>query len=184
MTKRCFIAINLPADIKEKIAGLTVELKKINSNPGARFVKSDNIHLTLHFLDDLNESQINQVDIILKDIVRSYSQTTLITENIGGFPNLNFPRVVFIETREARSSLLNELQKAIGQRLEDIGMTVDHRPWRPHLTLARITGRINFQAKHISLPKIEIPITSIELMESQLGPGGSKYKIINTYKLK
>jgi len=97
---------------------------------------------------------------------------------------LNRPRVIFLSSREREGEGLPSLQKNLGQELEKIGLDIDHRAWHPHLTLARIKGPCQFKTENIQLPKLEIPIKSIELMESQLRPQGAEYEILESYSLK
>lgn len=184
MKKRVFIAINLPQTVKEELNKLVLLAKKINSQPVVRYVKTKGIHLTLHFLGYLDDEQINQVKDILKNSAKNYQKTELVTGEIGAFPNLNRPRVIFLSSQEKGEDTLTNLQKDLGEELEKIGMEIDHRPWHPHLTLARIVGPCEFKTQNLIAPKLEIPIKSIELMESQLLPQGAEYKIIESYTLK
>ena len=184
MTKRVFIAINLPETVKEELGKLILQCKKINSKPIIRYVKTKGIHLTLHFLGYLNEEQINQVKTVLKNIAGQYRQTELITGQINAFPNLDQPRVIFLSSREKAENSLIDLQKNLGEELEKTGIDVDRRIWHPHLTLARIVGPCQFKTEQIKLPNLGIPIKSIELMESQFLPRGAEHRIIESYTLK
>ena len=184
MKKRVFIAINLPETVKEDLNKLISQTKKINSQPAIRYVKTKGTHLTLHFLGYLTQEQINQVKAVLKDIASQYNQTELITGQIDAFPNLNRPQVIFLSSQERAEESLPGLQRNLGEELEKIGVDVDHRPWQPHLTLARIKGPCQFKTENIKVPKLEIPINSIELMESRLQPQGAEYRIIESYTLK
>jgi len=184
MKKRVFIAINLTETIREELGKLIAQCKKINSNLAIRYVKAKGTHLTLHFLGYLTEEQINQVKTVLKNIAQQYQQTELITSDIDAFPNLTQPRVIFLSGQEKVGDCLVSLQKNLGEELKKIGIDVDHRVWHPHLTLARIVGPCQFKTEQIKLPTLEIPIKSIELMESQLLPKGAEYRIIESYTLK
>ncbi len=184
MKKRVFIAINLPENIKEELNKLLSLCRKINSQPVIRYVKTKGIHLTLHFLGYLDEAQINQVRTVLKNLARNYNQTKLITGQIGAFPNLKQPRVIFLSSQEKEGDHLAGLQKNLSSELEKIGIDVDYRPWYPHLTLARIVGPCQFKTEPLKLPSLLIPVKSLELMESQLKPSGAEYKILASYQLK
>ena len=184
MKKRVFIAINLAPVVKEELAILLSQLKKINPQPVVHYVKAKSIHLTLHFLGYLDEQQLNQTKIILKKSAKDYGATELATGQIGAFPDLKKPRVIFLSSREVNGEGLINFQKKLGQNLEKIGFDVDHRPWHPHLTLARIVGPCEFKTDQLKIPKLEIPVNSIELMESQLKPFGAEYKIIENYTLR
>ena len=184
MKKRVFIALNLPEAAKEALTKLISQTKKINSQPVIRYVKAKGIHLTLHFLGYLDENQINQVKDILKKLAKIYQQTELISGKIDAFPNLNRPRVIFLTGEERGGENLITLQKNLGQELEKIDIEVDHRPWHPHLTIARIKGPTQFKTEDLKVPQLFIPIKSIELMESKLSPYGAEYKILESFTLK
>ncbi|OGY44448.1 MAG: 2'-5' RNA ligase [Candidatus Buchananbacteria bacterium RIFCSPHIGHO2_01_FULL_39_14] len=184
MKKRVFIAINLPLAIKEELNKLISRTKKINSSQSIRYVKAKNIHLTLHFLGYLNEDQINQVKNVLKSLAKDFQETVLITKKIDAFPNLNQPRVIFLSCPERAGENLIKLQKNLGENLKKIGIILDHRLWQPHLTLARIFGHCQFKTQNLIIPKLEIPVNSLELMESQLSPFGAEYKVLASYTLK
>ncbi|MFA6254542.1 MAG: RNA 2',3'-cyclic phosphodiesterase [Patescibacteria group bacterium] len=184
MKKRVFIAINLPENIKGELNKLLSLCQKINSRPVIRYVKTKGIHLTLHFLGYLDEAQINQVKTVLKNLAQKYKQTELITGPIGAFPNLKYPRVIFLSSQEKAGDSLTGLQENLGAELEKIGIDVDHRAWHPHLTLARIVGPCQFKTEPIKLPNLLIPVKSLELMESTLLPNSAEYRIIESYTLK
>ncbi len=184
MKKRCFIAINLSENVKEQLDKLISQLKKINCAPVINYVKSKGVHLTLHFLGYLDEQQINQIQDILKNLTSQYSATKLLTQTIGAFPNLERPRVVFLASEEKNQGNIVGLQQKLGEEIEKMGIEVDHRPWQPHLTLARIKGPCQFETDYLKIPQLEIPVETIELMESNLSPHGAEYKIIESYSLK
>src|SRR3989344_4458712 len=111
MTKRCFIAINLPELAKEQLAQLLNQLKKINPAQEIRYVKAKSIHLTLHFLGNLTAEQISQVQEILKQQAEKYQASKLTTTEINAFPDLKRPRVIFLAGQEREGETLNNLQK-------------------------------------------------------------------------
>ncbi len=184
MKKRVFIALNLTKVAKIAVAQILQKLKTVNPKPSIHYVKPDSVHLTLHFLGDRNPEEIERIKKILKSSARNYGSTMLITEKIDAFPNLKYPRVVFLTTREKNGNSLTNLQKQLGVELLKAGIDIDQRPWHPHLTLARLTGPNHFKTQAIKLTELEIPINSLELMESKLGVPGGQYKIIESYTLK
>lgn len=184
MKKRLFIAINPPAVAQQELTKVINKLKKINPQPAIRYVKPNSIHLTLHFLGQLNSDQISRVKEVLKNLTKTDHQTKLITGKIDAFPNLTQPRVIFLSGRQINSNSLISLQKTIGQQLEKVGLDISHRSWQPHLTIARIKSPCQFKTDQLKLRPIEIPIKSLELMESRLQPQGADYNIIASYAFK
>ena len=184
MKQRVFIAINLPKTAKQALAAFIDQAKNLNPAPALRYVKPDGLHLTLHFLGDLEPSQIEAVSALLEKAVADSPPAGLELTNIGGFPNLEQPRVVVVNARQTNGRSLTDIQRTISDGLEQIGIVTDKRPWTPHLTLARVNGRTRFSTAGLDVPKLAIPVNSIELMESRLTPHGAEYSIIKSYDLK
>ena len=183
MNQRVFIAVNLPKNQRSLLVQLLSQLKKINSSPLIKYVEPKNIHLTLHFLGDLTPDQIEAVKKVSDQTVKNYPAEQLLTGAINGFPNLRQPRVIFLETKTTPKNNLINLQKALGQKLQSLGLEIDPRPWRAHLTLARIKGPIDFKKPESPPPVLNIPITNVALMASQLQSSSPKYTVLSQYQL-
>jgi 2'-5' RNA ligase len=109
---------------------------------------------------------------------------------VGAFPNFRRPRVVWIGvTPDPKLELLHHDVEAA---CEAVGLPLDGRPFRPHLTLARVKPRA---ADAITLRKLarasedithveEVLITSVDLMQSELGPRGSRYRLLASTQLR
>ena len=180
MKQRAFVAINLPKTAKQALAAFIDQVKTLNPAPALRYVKPDGLHLTLHFLGDLEPSQIEAVSALLEKVAADSPPAGLELTNVGGFPNLEQPRVVVINARQTNGRSLTDIQRTISDGLEQIGIVTDKRPWTPHLTLARVNGRCRFQTSGLMVPALRIAVASVELMESTLKPSGSRYKIISS----
>lgn len=189
---RSFIAINLPEEIKKHLLVLLEELKKQNRDPLIKWVKPGGLHLTLHFLGYQEEETLKKVG---ESIQRKINELHLgqniprlfITE-LGGFPNLNRPRVLFISCQEEGvKNLVKKLQKEIGKELENLGIEIDKRPWQIHITLARLKAptplRITTNFNELRIKNLSFEVKSIELMKSELRPDGARYTIWQSFKL-
>lgn len=182
MTKRTFIAINLPEELKRKLGEVIIKLKKTNPDYAIRWVKPKNLHLTLHFFGDLNEKQIAQVEEGIEEIAKRVDSFKMKTGDFGCFPNEERPRVIFIEVKDTKA-----IHNLIGQlevMLQNLGFPIDTRPWQAHITLGRVKNHVKFKATGPTLAPEIFEIKSVELMESQLTPEGSVYSIIKSFPLK
>jgi len=187
MRIRSFIAINLPREIKEKLAQTIIELKKVNARVPIKWVNPEIIHLTLHFLGDLDERELLEVQNILSDLVIKNNTLELEIGGLGGFPNLQNPRIIFIDCREVGGKTLVNLQNAIGKRLKKIGLQTDNRPWQTHITLGRVKmpGAVKIPDRNASqTDNLKFKIITIDLMKSELTPTGPIYTILKSYPLK
>jgi RNA 2',3'-cyclic 3'-phosphodiesterase len=183
MKKRLFIAINLPKTAFEPLAELIQRLKKINPSPAIRYVKPENVHLTLHFLGDSETQQTQRIIDLLNQTTTSLKPLTLQTTAIGAFPNLNRPRVIYLAATGPEANILIDWQKNYRRQLERHGISTDQRPWQPHLTLARIKNPVHFATAAAAPPQFTIPIRQLDLIDSELKPTGPTYSVVKTFAL-
>lgn len=190
MPKRLFIALNLPDEVKRQLQRLVSNLHQANKNKPIKWVEEDNFHLTLHFLGEVDEKEIDKINQNLEPIITKYSALKFeITENISGFPDLFNPKVIFLQIKELNDGQAIRLQKEIGEALKKLNFEVDPRPFRLHITL----GRVKFKTS-VKIPKFpaftlqtttgrQFQINSIDLMASTLTPAGPIYEIVNQLPL-
>ena len=91
---RSFLAFELAPDIKKQIETISKELKK--SNLPVRWVKPENIHLTLIFLGDVEENLIEDIKTKVNEVVREMKSFKIRLKGVGVFPSLKRPRVVWV----------------------------------------------------------------------------------------
>lgn len=182
MTKRTFIAINLPNELKQKLGEIIEKLKRINPDYAIRWVKPENLHLTLHFFGNLNVRKIPQIEEGIEEITKKQPAFKLKTGSFGCFPNEATPRVIFIEVKDTK--LLRRLIGQLEVMLQNLGYKVDTRPWQAHITLGRIKNHMQCKTKFVEFEPTIFEVKSVELMESTLTPEGSLYSVIKSFPLK
>ena len=174
---RTFIAIELPEDIKIKLQNLTETFKKCGLD--AKWVETKNIHMTLKFLGEVDEEQLEEIKKSITTITNQFKSFTVSLTNFGFFPNEKYPRVFFVATDK------EEMLKNIAIRLEDglekIGFAKEGR-FRSHLTLCRFKGTKNIDAlkkeAETIAPQGQFPIEGISLFKSTLTSRGPIYEEI------
>ncbi len=173
MKARTFIAVELPSDIRHSILGLRDQLR--GQTRGLRWVNEDNLHLTIRFLGNVEESKIARIEKALRPKLEIFPSFHLSFAAFGAFPNLNHCKVLWIGIQEGASSC-KQLREIIDQDLVSLGFPLEGRDFSPHLTLAR--AREN---EHIRLKDDELLNTSslggfrvnrITLFKSDLQPTG------------
>lgn len=183
MKHRLFVAINLPQKLKNKLSRLILELQKRNKRLAIKWVASKNLHLTLHFLGYLNDDQISEIKKILNRIKGQHSRFKMRVGEIGGFPNLNSPKVIFIDSKETENKEAQKIQKELSRELQKIDLKIDKRPWQEHITLARVKAKCQPKIPRVEITDSEFEVGSIELMESELGSDGPRYSIVESFEL-
>jgi len=184
-TIRTFIAIELPEKIIYTIGKVQEEIKSYRLK--IRWVRPENIHLTLKFLGDTKEADTEKVARAVSESVTGYSPISLAVKGIGVFPGIKKPRVLWLGISK-QLDLLTALQQTLDEKLEAMGFPKEKRPFKGHLTLGRIKSKIDPKTLHDVLKKF-IQFESepffadrIILYKSDLKPKGAVYtKLIETY---
>lgn len=174
---RAFIAVEVPQEIREKAAAVSAELPEGPIAP----VKPENMHITLKFLGDIDEKKTAEVVVAMEDCARTIAPFELDFFGVGAFPSLSYVRVVWLG---ADSEELTELADEINERFARIGFQKGE--FSPHLTLARVKGRIDlvdFVQKHREDEFGGCRVEKITLFSSTLSPAGPVYEAVRTAAL-
>ncbi len=184
MKHRVFLAVNLPDEVKHYLASLIEELKEQNQRRVIKWVDSTLLHITLSFLGDLDDEQIEEIKILVKEELVNFNQTILELDSIGAFPELDKPRVVFVEAKD-ESKIIYKLQKSLTDKFNRLGMELDQRPWKAHITVARVRDRGELKGIDYKIERgTTWQVQTIDLMESVLTPQGPEYTALEKFKLK
>jgi 2'-5' RNA ligase len=186
-TLRAFVAIQLTDDILGHAKALQDALKK----HGLKFkwVKPQNLHLTLKFLGDIPQADAAAIGTALETAVGDEAPLDLTLQGMGVFPGIKRPRVLWAGFGGAVDRL-KRLQSRIEDHLEPMGYRREKRGFNAHLTLARIKGAI---APDRLLRAIEavgcfrpqpFEVRSLMLYKSDLRPTGAVYTVLEEVPLK
>ena len=138
-TLRAFIAVEIPGEVRTNIAEIRRKLKKTGAD--ARWVKVENMHLTLRFLgNDVPRETVEVIGTVLYKHVSTLAQFTIRIAGLGAFPNVAKPRVVWLGIQPHDGPLL-ALREAVENAVEEAGWQRDERPFAAHLTLGRIRSQ-------------------------------------------
>ncbi|MEA3463603.1 MAG: RNA 2',3'-cyclic phosphodiesterase [Patescibacteria group bacterium] len=181
--KRLFIALNLPQNIKDKIFDLIKRLAKQNKETNIKWVDSNNMHLTLHFLGYIDANTEKQIKLAMQCFQGKFGRLKFELSKINAFPSLTNPRVIFLECRQIDSKSIFKLQELLGKKLIQLRIAVDQRTWKPHLTLGRVKEKCNFKIMDYTVVASEFSVNTFELMESELKPAGAEHREVVSYKL-
>ncbi len=176
---RTFIAIKIPDDIQRKLSGIQDKLKQ--SGAHVSWVKPDNIHLTLKFLGNMEEQRIPDITACIEKSAASVKPFQLQVGYAGAFPNVRFPRVIWVGVTDDETNSLKTLQSGLSSCLGTLGFQEENERFQPHLTL----GRVRSQKSRSSLLRAiesmvniwvgQISVDIVYLVRSELRPTGAKY---------
>ncbi len=175
---RLFVAISVPEILRQRLSGLRGQI------PGARWVRPENLHLTLRFLGDVDEDAADDLDAALSRITAPRLQVAL--SGVGHFASRGQVRGLWagVEPNDA----LEHLQTKVEITVQRAGMAPIGRRFHPHVTLARCNdtrvSRIDgFLAEHSGFRAPPFPVDAIDLYSSTLGREGAYYTREATYPL-
>lgn len=176
---RVFIAIKISDDIQEKLLGIQRKLEQ--SDAHISWVNPENIHLTIQFLGNIEEDQVPQIVSELRESVKVVSPFQLQVGYAGAFPNLRYPRVIWIGVTDDEEDSLKTLQEDISARLSKLGFAQEDGRFKPHLTLGRVRSQKNKSNLVRAIEAIvniwvgEIPVDAVYLIKSELKSTGAEY---------
>ncbi|MGA3207788.1 MAG: RNA 2',3'-cyclic phosphodiesterase [Syntrophales bacterium] len=176
---RAFLAIDPPEEIFDEIIKIQEHLRKAIQGD-IRWVRPEGIHLTLKFFGYVYESDIVNISNVVENNVAAMKALMLNVRNLGAFPSVNRPRVLWLGIDGDTDALIN-LQAEIDTRLQDYGFKKEERPFRPHLTLARIkeskglVGLAETVKKNEGYTAGSFTISGLTLFKSDLKPTGAIY---------
>ena len=182
---RTFIAIRLPGEIERALGKLAAGLRPAWPERGVRWVKAENIHLTLRFLGDKEEERVGGIGEGLAAVAGEHEAFELALEGSGCFPNGRRPRVIWTGVADDAGRLV-ALQSDIEGLVRELGWEAETRDYRPHLTLGRVRQGVKPPQGHWcgDPPAMTFAVGAVELIESELQPGGAEYRTRYTAPLR
>lgn len=178
---RTFIAIAIPPT--PGLSRLLGDLHELGT--AVRVANPDQLHVTLKFLGDTEETQVTQIAEILREKLKGHEEFLYELRGLGVFPNPKRPSVVWVGLR---ADPLVELADGLEQRLEELGFPRESRKFEPHLTVARLRGRpprelTTYLEQNRSTDYGSEIAETVELIQSELSPSGPQYTVLSRVPL-
>jgi RNA 2',3'-cyclic 3'-phosphodiesterase len=184
---RLFVAIDIPNDIRDLISKATAELEA--TIIGARWVKPENLHLTLKFIGYYDPEKMERLTGEVHQAAERGPGFRVRFGEPGAFPSNKRARVIWIAMAEGSREAGNVASK-LDARLEKVGVKREGRPFAGHLTLARLKQPFdsidyleNLGNRLDGLQDMAFDVSEIILYESILSPKGPTYKPLERMRL-
>ena len=185
---RTFIAIPLARDVDRNAARMLQRLKQ--PNDGIKWVPHENLHLTLKFLGDVDNTEIPDVCKAIQRICSNYSPFHLDFGGTGAFPSMNRPRILYAGIADA-SGTLQEIVAQLETSLAELGFKQEPRDYVPHLTLGRTRSASKVANSEVltrltAEEKTELgsmQVDTLNLVASFLDKSGPTYQVMDTITL-
>lgn len=175
---RLFVAITPPTGTRAEVAAAV--RRWLGDGDDLRLVTADRLHLTMAFLGEVATSDLPELRRRLDSSVRGVSSFELQTTGWGRFPLRGRPRVYWLGIDNC--AVLDDLAHRVRAELEEFAPDLEKQRFHPHLTVARARQRSRRR-----LP--EVPdgasrpwswaVREVELIESKLGDGPARYRLVD-----
>jgi len=185
---RLFIAADLPEEMKLQISTLVDKFRSpIRS---VKWVREENIHITLYFLGEVAESDIEELKEIIESAVSGMHPFFTKVGEISAFPSPRRPRVLWVGVNDpqqglksAYSAICDALQKS------DLEVHREKKDYTPHITIGRVKGRFDRNIERIlhtyqNQTFGEVHIKELVLFRSILQREGPRYVPVHIFPLR
>ncbi|MFQ5597486.1 MAG: RNA 2',3'-cyclic phosphodiesterase [Nitrospiria bacterium] len=184
---RLFIAFPISETIRKRYRELQDRGRK--QAVSIRWCRPEQCHLTLLFLGEIKASDLGAIEEILRSTVAQFTPFTVTITGLGLFPKPKAPRVLWLGVSEEAS--LMRLQQSLADAIGRLGLPLERRSFRPHLTLARIRGKIEpvpgalfrWMKQEADVNIGPCKMESLILVQSRLSPQGASYQTLLTLPL-
>lgn len=163
---RLFVAAWPPADVVSSLAALPrPEIK------GLRWTRPDQWHVTLRFLGDVDD-----VDGVVAALRRASIGRTeaVMGPTVGRFGH----RILHVPVDG-----LGDAAAAVGRATAGLGEPPEDRPFRGHVTLARVADRARVDLRQLAGTPLAgaWPVDELTLVASRLSAGGARYEVVERF---
>lgn len=178
---RTFIAVNVTDEIQ--IAGERIIDTLRQSTHGARWVRRQNIHLTLKFLGDVDERELYSVCRNAAEAVQAAPSFLLLCRSLGAFPSASRPSTIWMGVDD-RDGQLARLQQQVEVSMAALGFPAERRKYHGHITLGRIRSGRGSPELHSLIEKNTetdfglLPVGELTVYRSELNRDGPNYTVV------
>jgi RNA 2',3'-cyclic 3'-phosphodiesterase len=176
---RLFLGLDLPNDID-------IALQMFGGGiQDARWQTLEQLHLTLHFLDEVDGGELRELSSALDDLEAPAFDLQL--RGVGVFPPRGQPRTLWVGVAEPEPVRL--LHRRCARIIDELGLDRDRRKYTPHVTIARFGTRVvasdvgEWMRDHALYASRVFRVEHVHLYSSLVGQRGSKYRIESSHPL-
>lgn len=177
---RLFSAIDLGPSARERVAAEQHRLAATLDAASLRWVSSEHLHLTLVFIGQVPEDCAGGIVLAMQAAIPQQPFRCELG-GFGIFPSHGAPRTLWLGVRTGADAVVR-VQQAIAARCQALGVLLEKRPFRPHLTLARWRdGRRSARPRHLGGGDeivAVVDVNAVTLFQSRLSSKGSTYTVL------
>ncbi|MFA6302908.1 MAG: RNA 2',3'-cyclic phosphodiesterase [Legionella sp.] len=181
---RAFFAIMPPTTMLMQLSKIVRNISQVIPEHHLRLSKTEHLHSTLQFIAHVRLQDIKPLSEQVADALKNIPAFELELGALEWFPNSCHPKILSLQV--GPYEILKNLSDTLGQVLSRFNYPLEARPFRPHLTLARLK---NVDSSAVQLEKIPLVamhpalISEVHLMESKPDNGTTYYKSLAKFSL-
>ena len=192
---RTFFALGLSPRVQQQVSLIIDNLAKQVPLDVIRWVRLQNLHLTVQFLGQIDRAKIENIQTAVMREVPDLGPALLQITKPGVFPNLKKPAVIWLGVQD-HNNWLQSVYQMVAAASSVHGVDPDPRGFFPHLTLGRVRKQAAMESRHqvgMSLKqafntgrfsRLEWFVSELLLYKSELRPDGPVYTRLGEYKFK
>jgi 2'-5' RNA ligase len=187
---RLFIAVMIPDEVKTEMEKVQVELGRGLGAGRVRWASRGQFHLTLRFLGNVEAQRVGLLIEAVRGACQGFSELQLRAQGVGFFPDLRFPRVIWVGVRDERDQL-EGLQLAVQNSTQDFTTQEPEERFTGHVTLGRVKAIKREEAK--TMTKLAATLASrslgewtadkLQLMRSELSSEAAHHTVLASLPL-
>lgn len=188
---RIFVAVEISNEIRVRIRELIGVFQNQLGDRAVRWVKPENIHLTLKFIGEMPRERLPDLERVVEQALSAIEPFEFRVRGANCFPSFERPRVLVVGIDDPNAQL-SQIQSSIERGAAEAGFARERRKFSPHLTL----GRVRRRSAKAELEKISVTlrehreteignelVSQISIIRSELTPRGPKYTALKTIYL-
>ena len=188
-TQRLFLAIAVPETVRAELQRLQLKLQPFLPPRAARWIKPEQLHLTLKFLGNVPVADTDALSAAVRAVCAGAPRMRLRAEGVGFFPNARSPRVFWVDIK-SMDGRLDDFQRQLELAAQPFAAKEDAKPFAAHVTLARFEKLREEQMNRLTaaLAKREIfgewTGEEVQLIKSSLQSSGALHAILDAFRTK
>jgi 2'-5' RNA ligase len=184
--KRIFTAIDISERARSEVFDYIEKLRAEFPNLRVGWERAEKLHLTLKFLGDLDEKQLQNLIKAVENAAKRISDFNLQVFQTGAFPAKRNARILWLGLKDETESL-KKLNTVLESECAAKGFAKETRNFKAHLTIARLREpqkSKDLVERHLEneFKSAEFTISEIVIYQSLLQPKGSVYSVVSKHR--
>jgi 2'-5' RNA ligase len=175
---RLFLAVR-PEDREIEELGRQLAGRRLGAPAAVRWLEPTAWHITMRFVGAWPQERLAELQsACARAVVGLHGPLRLTLSELGAFPKPSRATVLWIGAGES-GRVLHPLAAAVEEAVRTVGLAPEQRPFRAHLTVARLKAPADLR-RLLEAPlarRVHITIRELVLYESFTRPVGAHYDV-------